>query len=90
MTENDIIGVIIILVLIWMMFGAVLLDYITKRYFDHFCDIFNPFKIYDCIIVNVFGCIVFTILFNLLCPIVSIFYWICKFTHFIFTVGRKD
>ena len=35
--------------------------------------------------INIFGCIVLTILLNLLCPIVSIFYWFYKLC----TVGRR-
>lgn len=35
--------------------------------------------------INIFGCIVLTIILNLLCPIVSIFYWFRKLC----TVGRR-
>ena len=35
--------------------------------------------------INIFGCVLLTILLNLLCPIVSIFYWFYKLC----TVGRK-
>ena len=35
--------------------------------------------------INIFGCIVLTIILNLLCPIVSIFYWFYKLC----TVGRR-
>ena len=48
-------------------------------------DMLTPWGIYNNIDVNLFGTIVLTIVFNLLCPIWSIgwwFYWLC-------TVGRK-
>lgn len=45
----------------------------------------NPIWIYDNFKVNIFGVIVLTVVFNLLVPIASLFYWIYKLC----TVGRK-
>ena len=36
--------------------------------------------------INIFGCIVLTIILNLLCPVVSLFYWFYKLC----TVGRRQ
>ena len=49
------------------------------------CDFFNPFWIYAQVRVNIFGCILLTILTNILCPVVAIGYWFYK----ICTVGKK-
>lgn len=48
-------------------------------------DMIAPWGVYKHMDVNWFGAIVLTLVFNLLCPIISIgwwFYWLC-------TVGRK-
>lgn len=45
----------------------------------------NPIWIYRHYGVNVFGAIILTILFNLICPIGSICYWFYKLC----TVGRR-
>ena len=45
----------------------------------------NPKKIYELHSVNIFGCVVLTIMFNLFCPVFSIGYWFYKLC----TVGRK-
>lgn len=39
--------------------------------------------------INYFGCGLLTLIFNLLCPIVTIIHWICEFFYFICTVGRE-
>lgn len=49
----------------------------------------NPVWLWKAYKVNVFGCFILTILFNLACPLVSIIYWIIKFIGWICTVGRK-
>jgi hypothetical protein len=49
-------------------------------------EIFNPKEIYNNTEVNWFGCIMLTILFNLLCPAMTIGYWL----RWLCTVGRKD
>ena len=47
----------------------------------------NPIDIYQCFKkVNYFGCFWLTLLFNLICPVVSVCYWFYKLC----TVGRKN
>ena len=49
----------------------------------------NPCEIYELWDVNYFGCVLLTLIFNLLCPIWTIIYWFSKFMKFICTVGRR-
>ena len=51
--------------------------------------ILNPCDVYKIWAVNYFGCGLLTLIFNLLCPIMSIMYWLWKLIHFICTVGRR-
>ena len=53
--------------------------------FDDF-SFLNPIKIYKTYHVNYFGAALICIIYNLMCPVGSIGYWIYK----ICTVGRKD
>lgn len=62
---------------------------------DNF-DFLNPKFIYDNSNMNIFGCIIVSILLNIVCPIISVLYWsfkilvcIINFIGFIFTVGRR-
>lgn len=48
-------------------------------------DYVNPIWIYQNSNVNIFGAFVLTILFNLIFPIYSLWYWLCKLC----TVGRR-
>lgn len=50
-----------------------------------FAYIFTPKGIYDHINVNWFGAIVLTLVFNLICPVLSISWWFC----WLCTIGRK-
>lgn len=45
----------------------------------------NPIWIYKHYKVNYFGCLMMTILYNLVCPMISFCYWFYKLC----TVGRK-
>jgi hypothetical protein len=45
----------------------------------------NPIWIYQHYRVNIFGCVLLTVVYNLLCPIGSIIYWLYKLC----TVGRR-
>lgn len=45
----------------------------------------NPIEIYKRCKVNYFGTVVLMLLSNLICPVVSIYYWLYKLC----TVGRK-
>jgi len=80
----------IALLVVWNIFGGLALCIIwTNRYrpFDK-TSLLSPIWIYEEFEVNIIGCMFLTILFNMLCPIFSIFYWFIKLIHFIFTVGR--
>jgi hypothetical protein len=72
--------------LLWSVIGFVILLAIpyTREAID-LDEVFNPKEIYDSIEVNWFGCIMLTILFNILCPPLSIGYWF----YTICTIGRK-
>ena len=48
----------------------------------------NPVFIYKHNRVNWFGAIMVCLIYSLICPIVTICYWIYKFIYFICTVGR--
>ena len=48
-------------------------------------EMLNPIWIYNHTKVNIFGCILLTVLFNVICPIVTFGYWFYKLC----TVGRK-
>ena len=57
---------------------------------DYFIPIYgwelvNPYWIYNNFKVNVFGAIVLSIIFGILCPIGTVIYWFYKLC----TVGRK-
>jgi hypothetical protein len=74
----------------WHIIGGVIFGILSTEYYsslDGRC-ILRPDWIYDQFNVNYFGCVILTILFNLLCPIISVIYWICKLIYFICTVGR--
>jgi hypothetical protein len=49
----------------------------------------NPIWIWKNYKVNIIGCILLTVLFNLICPIISIIYWIIELIGWICTAGRK-
>ena len=62
---------------------------------DNF-DFLNPKFIYDNSNMNIFGCLIVSILLNIVCPVIAVLYWsfkvlscIIKFIGFIFTVGRR-
>ena len=81
---NTILKTIFFLV-IWNGCGGIiliLLDVLNK--FNDFSYV-NPIKIYKTYRVNYFGAALICIIYNLLCPICSISYWIYK----ICTFGRK-
>ena len=54
-----------------------------------FCPYLNPVWIWKNYKLNIIGTLLLTILFNIVCPIISIIYWVCKFIEWICTVGRK-
>lgn len=71
--------------IVWSLLGALFLIIVgVLDKFDDFSFV-NPIKIYKTYRVNYFGAALICIIYNLLCPVGSIGYWIYK----ICTVGRK-
>ena len=72
----------------WNVFGLVCLLATTVKFTaygpDYDFDRLDPVYYYRNSKLNLFGCIVVTILRNLLCPIATAMYWFCK----LFTIGR--
>ena len=78
---------------IWNIAGSLVLAFVIIKFsINHaeYRSILRPDVIYKAYKVNYFGCMMITLLINLICPVISIGYWICNFIYFIFTVGRKD
>lgn len=65
---------------IWSLVGAMLLAMVDQQE----ANFINPMWIYQNVNVNMFGTLILTVLFNLICPIYSIGYWFYKLC----TVGR--
>ena len=82
----NIIFKIVLCFMAWSLGGALILC--ISGIFTQFNDFsyVNPIKIYKTYRVNYFGAALICIIYNLLCPIGSIGYWIYK----ICAVGRKD
>lgn len=76
---------------IWNIFGFVVYAGIQLNatlHTDNY-QLLNPREIYCIWDVNYFGCVLLTIIFNLLCPVWTILYWFSKFMHFVCTAGRR-
>ena len=71
---------ILILAILWVN----LCDLLDKKSLLHPSWLYRKFRI------NYFGCGLLTLIFNLLCPVVSIIHWICEFLYFVCTVGREQ
>lgn len=79
----------VVIIVIWNVLGFISLFLIPySRDSVNLGEIFNPVDIYNNLKVNWFGCIILTILFNILCPIMSIKYWTVIFVTWLCTVGR--
>lgn len=79
----------IAIIVIWNVLGFISLFLIPYlRDSASLGEMFNPVDIYNNLKVNWFGCIILTILFNILCPIMSIGYWTVLFVTWLCTVGR--
>lgn len=86
MSGNILLGIII--VIIWSMFGF-LAAIIKGLLNDDDCPDFrfvNPVWIYRHYKVNYLGALLLSLLFNLICPFGSIYYWI----KLACTAGRRD
>ena len=84
------IGFIILIFCLWNVIGIVVAALFMEEvhtsgytYFNY--NRLNPIYIYRNTRCNIFGTICLTILANLLCPVLSICYWVYKLC----TVGRK-
>ena len=75
----------------WNIFGFVVYAGIqlNATWFTDDYSLLNPLDIYALWDVNYFGCALLAIIFNLLCPALTILYWFSKFMHFICTIGRR-
>ena len=81
----NIIFKVIFCFMVWSVGGGIILGILgVIDEFDDF-SFMNPIKIYKTYRVNYLGAALICIIYNLLCPIGSIGYWIYK----ICTVGRK-
>ena len=76
---------VVFCLMVWSLGGALFL--IIVGVLDEFDDFsfLNPIKIYKTYHVNYFGAALICIIYNLMCPVGSIGYWIYK----ICTFGRK-
>ena len=76
---------VVFCLMVWSLGGALFL--IIVGVLDEFDDFsfLNPIKIYKTYHVNYFGAALVCIIYNLMCPVGSIGYWIYK----ICTFGRK-
>jgi hypothetical protein len=83
---NDMTEVLTVIFVLWFVVGTIIFIALMKS--DIGKCVLRPDWVYEMFPVNIFGCILLTILINLSNPIISIVYWICKFIHFICTVGR--
>ena len=87
--------IFIILPIVWSLIGFFILDgyennsFVFNRYSDSSFAYLNPVWLYNNYKVNIIGALLLTILFNALCPIITVIYWIIKLVYWICTVGRK-
>lgn len=77
--------------IIWNVLGGIILLilWVNARGLFKNNNILSPVWIYNEWKLNYFGTGLVCLIFNLLCPIVSIIVWFCIFLKFICTVGRK-
>lgn len=85
--------IIFIVAVVWHFIGFSALHFYedgsTVYQYEGFVPYLNPVWLWKKYKVNIVGCFFLTILFNLLCPLISVIYWIIKFIGWICTVGRK-
>ena len=84
---------IFIIAVVWHCIGVVILhlyeDGSTIYDYGDSISYLNPVWLWKKYKVNLIGCFFLAIIFNILCPLVSIIYWVVKFIGWICTVGRK-
>lgn len=78
---------IIFILVLWTVMGEVfIVNTMTDTKIDNSTlDFLNPVWIWSNFQVNMFGCIMLTLLFNLLIPLDSLCYWFYKLC----TIGRR-
>ena len=81
------VGILFVWNICGLMFLCMLCDNLSSI-LDDKCPL-HPAWVYRKFKVNYFGCGLLTLIFNLLCPVVSIIYWLWNLIYFICTVGRK-
>ena len=81
-----------IALIVWNLFGGLMLLILSvNRSFPGYPAEMLRFEwLYDEFNVNEFGCTMLTILFNALCPIYTIVYWLVRTLKYLFTTGRVD
>ena len=81
-----------IMLIIWNLFGGVMLLILSvNRSFPGYpAEMLRYEWLYDEFNVNEFGCTMLAILFNALCPIYTICYWLVRTLKYLFTTGRVD
>jgi hypothetical protein len=90
------VGIIFIVAVIWNVVGFGILYcyeesssvYICRNS-GQFMPYLNPVWLWKNYKINVIGLLFLILLFNLLCPLLSVVYWIAVFIKWICTVGRK-
>lgn len=80
------------ILLAWNLAGMLILAITWANLGDPFDkkSLLHPSWLYRNFRINYFGCGLLTLIFNLLCPVVSIIHWICEFFYFVCTVGREQ
>ena len=88
-------GLIFVITLVWNFIGFYILSFYEESSVTYnssnakaLCYL-NPLWVWENYKVNVIGCFLLTIIFNLVCPIITVVYWTIKFIGWICTVGRK-
>lgn len=103
MMLNGLVEIIFIIVVVWNVIGfGILLAYeegsvvYCNKGSDRVLPYLNPIWLYKNYKVNIIGLLFLTLLFSLICPALSIIYWIAVFIKWavvfikwICTVGRK-
>ena len=75
------------LIIVWNIIGGIVFSAIASNYGINKPDyhILSPAHIYDIHLVNAFGAVLIAIVYNILCPAITVAYWFYKLC----TVGRK-
>lgn len=93
--EIDMAGLVFLICIGWTFIGF----FILHTYEENSCTYnssnsdflcyLNPVWVWKNYKVNVIGCFFLVLLFNLICPLLTVIYWTIKLIGWICTVGRK-